>query len=156
MTVACAQGEYHDFTGYICYSGTEALVKDASFDLGPASIIREHPDLRNDEDFLQPFVFFRSGTWLDGTMDKGFWMGGSWRKGVWNEGHWCAGEWWGGTWKNGYFDNGIWYDGVWENGSFGQKALWIGGTWKTGRWFDNDLHQLIYGERDGHYGCISC
>lgn len=72
-------------------------------------------------------IFFKKGTWLDGT----------WQDGVF------SGVWENGVFKYGYFE-GTWNDGVWEDGYFAKAGKWRGGVFKKGVFLPlNDLRKYV-------------
>lgn len=134
VNVAFEPGEYSNFTGWILYGMTDALVENATFRLEcqhvvhfDNTILYYHDDSR--------MVVFDKGVFVDGTLGLCIWRNGVFRNGkslaaIWRNGLWENGEWMDGTWKGGRWLNGTWHNGEWFDGT------WCNGTWKAGIWYD--------------------
>lgn len=130
MSMQCAFdiGDYSDFTGYVNFHGTEALVEHAYFKL-----------CRTPLDYC--VMDWESGTWIDGVK-----KGGDWHDGTWKNGTFKNGRWYGGTWHEGVFTNSSWFRGEFNGGVFENSVWWHGGKWHGGRWIrssyiDRDWHE---------------
>ena len=86
--VANTAGEYKKFTGTIEWKGSNARVRNATFELSRNGIV------------------WQDGVWEGGIWENGIWWDGTWRDGVWKGGDWQDGKWKGGNWKNGKWERG--------------------------------------------------
>lgn len=119
-SIAVDPGKYHDFTGYICYAGTEGLVEHATFELfgeyaqDPQYYVYQFSLERMTND---PYIHWKYGIWKDGLWYNGMWEDGIWLDGTWNDGVFEKGLWKKGTWLGGIFVNGEWMEGDWRGGT---------------------------------------
>ena len=126
---ALEKGKYRDFTGWILWGKTDGYVEHATFELSDDAmsviemIANGGANCRN--------VYWKDGTWINGT-----WGGGEWTQGTWRNGTWLT-----GTWQNGLWQDGTWITGRWKFG------MWHGGEWKCGIW----IHGLYWIEAIRQY-----
>lgn len=104
--IANTAGIYRDFTGYICYRGTEAWVENATFELLE----------RLDDEDLEVNYYELTGKPRFISVSHICWLDGIWKDGTWNNGVWKNGIWQDGVWENGVFEDGEWWDGEWRDG----------------------------------------